>query len=822
MKNKKFHVPYIGVGQHDHHTLYHENGDHSALLRITNPVLQYSADASAYSSFHRLFANIVKLLGSGYTIQKLDVFALKRYRPRRSEDFLSRKYNAAFDGRGYRDLATYLIITKDVKRSAFFTYDEKEFKAFHRNIAKIVELLEGRGLDPHVLTEPEIQELLRRLLAFDFSNDVFGINNFSAEPELLRSGEKVIKSVSLIDVDEINLPSVISPHSNISQGFDLPVDLLHFLHHVPATDCVVYNQVIQIPDQRTELAKLTAKRKRHTSMPDPANDLAVEDIDQVMADIAKNNQLLVYGHYNILLSSTEQRVDRAVNYIESALFSQGIIPSYNAYNQMELFRAMLPGNTSELKSYDRFQTTSDAALCLLFKERLLQDEVSGFQVYFSDRQGIPVAIDTSDVPIQTNRMNNRNKFVLGPSGSGKSFFMNHLIRQYALQDTDVILVDTGHSYSGLCQYYGGKYITYSEEQPITMNPFRISRQEYNEEKREFLKSLVCLLWKGADGSVNQIEDSVLSSVVGAYYEDFYQMGRDSSYLSFQSFYDFSIAKIQDITKEEAIAFDLTSYRFILKKFCKGGEYGQILNNEVDAALFDEKFIVFEIDAIKEHKILFPITTIIIMDVFLQKMRHKRNRKALIIEEAWKAIASPLMAGYILYVYKTVRKFWGEAVVVTQELDDIIGNAVVKNSIINNSDTICLLDQTKFRDNFEEIAALLSLSQVEQNKIFTINNLDNKEGRGRFKEVYIKRGATGEVYGVEVSLHEYLTYTTERREKEAVQAYVARLGDFRKALDAFVNDLNQSGLKLSEFVNKVNSYSYEATPVLTEPATTAVL
>ncbi|WP_162056019.1 TraG family conjugative transposon ATPase [Pontibacter pamirensis] len=813
MKNKKFTLPYIGIDRHVHDILYHETGDHSVILRITNPVLQYAADVDAYTDFHYVFSNIVKILGSGYTLQKLDIFALKQFKGRASADFLSQKYNEAFEGREYRDITTYFTLTMDVKRSSFFTYDEKDFKAFQRNITKVVELLESKGFHPHVLVEKEIKTLISRLLAFNFSDEVYGLSNFSATEEGIRVGRRTIKSISLVDIDEINFPASITPHTDVNLGFSLPVDMMHFLHKIPATDCVIYNQVIQIPDQRGEINKLIAKRKRHTSMPDPANDLAVEDIDRVMADIAKENQLLVHGHYNILVSAGEQHIDRAVNYIESALFSLGIIPSHNAYNQLELFRCVLPGNASELKAYDKFQTTSDAALCLLFKEGLLKDEESGFQVFFSDRQGIPVAIDTSDLPINTNRMNNRNKFVLGPSGAGKSFFMNHLIRQYALQDTDVILVDTGHSYSGLCRYYGGKYITYSEEEPITMNPFRISAEEFNEEKREFLKSLVSLLWKGSDGTVSQIEDSVLSSVVSAYYEDFYKSGKESSYLSFQSFYDFSIEKIVQITQAEAISFDITSYRFILKKFCLGGEYGTILNNDTDSTLFDEKFIVFEIDAIKEHKILFPITTIIIMDVFLQKMRHKKNRKALIIEEAWKAIASPLMAGYILYVYKTVRKFWGEAVVVTQELDDIMGNAVVKNSIINNSDTICLLDQTKFKDNFSEIANLLSLNGVEQKKIFTINNLDNKEGRGRFKEVYIKRGSTGEVYGVEVSLYEYLTFTTERREKEALQLYVDRYTTYQQALEMFVRDFRASGMKLNEFINLINKKSHEKIPVL---------
>ncbi|WP_181308824.1 TraG family conjugative transposon ATPase [Rufibacter sp. XAAS-G3-1] len=813
MKAKEFRKPFIGIKAYAYDILFHEKSDHSVIIKIKNPVLQYSADIDAYSDFHYVMGNIIKILGSGYTLQKLDILALKKFKGKESADYLDQKYNENFEGREYRDINTFLTITRNVKRSKFFTYDEKDFKSFERNVTKVISLLESKSFTPQPLKEKEITNLLNRFVAFNFSDATYTLNNFSASEESLKIGKRTVKSISLIDIDEIDFPATLKPHVEVNLGFSLPVDLMHFLHHVPGTDCIAYNQTIQIPDQRLEMAKLAAKRKRHVSMPDPANDLAVEDIDKVMADIAKDNQLLVLTHFNIIIGADEQVIDRATNYIESSLFSFGIIPSKNAFNQLELFRAAIPGNQEELQHYDKFQTTSDAAICMMFKESLLQDEVSNFQVFFCDRQGIPVAIDPSDMPIETQRINNRNKFILGPSGSGKSFFTNHLFRQYATQNTDIILVDTGHSYYGICKYYGGRYITYSEERPITMNPFRIGREEYNEEKREFLKSLLFVCWKGTDGQVTQIEDSVLSSVITSYYDYFFTKVNDTHYLSFNTFYEYSIDKIVEITQAEAIDFDIKSYRYILKKFYRGGDYAAILNNQMDSTLFNEKFIVFEIDAIKEHKILFPITTIIIMDVFLQKMRHKKNRKALIIEEAWKAIASPLMAGYILYVYKTVRKFWGEAVVVTQELDDIIGNAVVKNSIINNSDTICLLDQTKFKDNFGEIANLLSLNEVEQKKIFTINNLTNKEGRGKFKEVYIKRGSKGEVYGVEVSMHEYLTFTTERKEKDALQVYIDKYQDYRVALDTFVEDLQKSGMKLLEFSNLINKRSHEKISML---------
>jgi conjugation system TraG family ATPase len=333
-----------------------------------------------------------------------------------------------------------------------------------------------------------------------------------------------------------------------------------------------------------------------------------------------------------------------------------------------------------------------------------------------------------------------------------------------LYNMDVVIVDTGHSYSGLCAYFGGKYITYSEKKPITMNPFLIEEDEYNIEKKDFLSTLIGLLWKGADGSLTAVERDVISSLISSYYAGFFGDVDFGDYevweLSFNCFYEFALYKIPKIKMEERIPFDLDEFRYVLKKFYKGGEFDTILNEVSDQSLFTEKFVVFEIDAVKENRILFPIVTLIIMDVFIQKMRHrKEQRKALIVEEAWKAIASPLMAGYLLYLYKTVRKFYGEAIVVTQELSDILGNAVVKDSILNNSDTVCLLDQSKFRENYQDIAKLLAITETEQKKIFTINKLENKEGRGRFKEVYIRRGNSGEVYGVEVSLYQYLAYTT---------------------------------------------------------------
>lgn len=805
-KGKSFESPFIGIEEIDGiSVLYHNEGHYSAVLEIKNPILQYSGDENLFYDYHRTLMSIVKILGEKYILQKQDIFFDQTFKGKTSEDFLSQKYFEHFEGRKFKEFKTYLTITRKIKRNSFFTANERDFENFVTKIHKVIDVLKDARFYIKPLNPKETSLLLKKFSGFSFNDTTIKRDNIEASRENLRIRSKVLKTISLIDIDEINFPNKIKPYSIENLGFPFPVDLCSFISKTPYVETVVYNQVISIPNQKQILSNLERKKKRHGSMPDPANDLAVKDIDLALENIARNNELLVNSHYNIMLYGNETDVTNGLNFIDLALSKIGINPSERSTNQLELFRASHPGNTTEYnEAYDFFTMPLSAAVCLLYKETRQVDEDSKFQVYFTDREGLPVAIDTSDLPMQTNRINNRNKFVLGPSGSGKSFLMNHLIRQYVLYNTDVVLIDTGHSYSGICDYYGGSYITYTEEKPITMNPFKLVRKEYNEEKRAFLKSLIILLWKGANDTVTKVEDTAVADCINAYYKDYFEDETKSiDYLSFNSFYEFSLVEFKRIMEKDNINLDLDSYKFVTKQFYKGGQYDTILNSDVDDTLFDEKFIVFEIDGIKDNEILFPITTIIIMDVFLQKMRNKKNRKALIIEEAWKAIASPNMAIYIVFLYKTVRKFFGEAVIVTQELGDIIGNQIVKDSIISNSDTTILLDQSKFREHYDEVSELLNLSRTERNKIFTINQLDNKGGRSRFKEVYIKRGDRGEVYGVEVSIFEYLTFTTEKKEKDALAVYLDRYSSYQQALEHFVADLKVSKLSIPDFADQVN-------------------
>ena len=842
--------------------LYTKTGEYSAVLKIENPVQKYCADIDSYYEFTQLFTALAQTLGEGYALHKQDIFVRRRFAEETGGDreFLSEAYFRYFEGRPYTDSMCYLTVTQEAKKSRLFSYDGKKWRDFLVKIRKVHDQLHDAGIQAEFLDKSRASEFVDRYFAMNFRDRVVSMTNFKVDDETVSMGGRRCKVYSLVDVDCVALPSLVRPYTNIEvNNTEMPVDLLSVIDSIPEAETVVYNQIIFLPNQKRELAALDKKKNRHASIPNPGNQMAVEDIRRVQEVVARESKMLVYSHFNLIVEvSADRDIQKCTNYLENAFGRMGIHISKHAYNQLELFVASFPGNCYAMnEEYDRFLTLSDAAMCLMYKEHIQHSEDTPLKIYYTDRQGVPVAIDITGKEGKNKLTDNSNFFCLGPSGSGKSFHMNSVVRQLHEQGTDVVMVDTGNSYEGLCEYLGGKYISYTEEKPITMNPFNITQAELNIEKIDFLKNLILLIWKGSDTRITELGFRIVEQMVTDYYDAYFHgfdgydpVQRETlrktltaaekrkgtwgaedlpaleqkvddkirmleerrkvlkvASLSFNTFYEYSCERLELICLENNITeIDYDKYTYMIQPFYKGGNYDKILNENVDTTLFSETFIVFEVDAIKENKKLFPIVTLIIMDVFLQKMRIKKNRKVLVIEEAWKAIASPLMAEYIKFMYKTARKFWASVGVVTQEIQDIIGSEIVKEAIINNSDVVMLLDQSKFKERFDSIKAILGLTDVDCKKIFTINRLENKEGRSFFREVFIRRGSTSGVYGVEEPHECYMTYTTERAEKEALKLYKRELRcSHQEAIEAYCRDWDASGIgKSLPFAQKVNA------------------
>lgn len=748
-----------------------------------------------------------------YTVvHKQDFFLEERYRPSNTEkerSFLSRSFERHFNERPYLNHRCYLFITKTTKermrsQSNFSTLcrgfiipkevgDPEAVGRFLDAVGQAESILRESGLlSLKRLTTDEIvgTDTTQGILGqyFTLSSELVPNEDMRLDPGRMMIGDKILCLHTLTDLDDLpqqvatdtRYERLSTDRSDCRLSYAAPVGLLLGCNHV-------YNQYIFLDNHDETLSRFErmARNMNSLSRYSRANAVNKEWIELYLSQAHVNNLLSVRCHCNVLAwAESEEELKRIRNDVGAQLALMGATPHHNTVDVPTLFWGGIPGNEADFPAEESFYTFLEPALCFFTAETNYRSSPSPFGVKVVDRlTGIPLHLDISDEPMRRGVCTNRNKFVLGPSGSGKSFIVNHLMRQYWEQGAHVVLVDTGNSYKGLCELIRNKthgedgiYLTYTDEAPICFNPFYTDDGVFDIEKRESIKTLILSLWKRDDEAPTRAEEVALSNAVNLYLAE---LKKDSALVpSFDTFYEFVKTDYRRLLRQKNVRekdFDIDGFLNVLEPYYKGGEYDYLLNSDKQLDLLNKRFIVFELDNIKDHKILFPIVTIIIMETFISKMRRLHGvRKVILIEEAWKAIAKEGMAEYLKYLYKTVRKYFGEAITVTQEVDDIISSPIVKDSIINNADCKILLDQRKYMTKFESIQALLGLSEKEKAQILSIN-MSNDPSR-LYKEVWIGLGGVqSAVYAIEVSAEEYLAYTTEETEKTEVFALAEKLG-----------------------------------------------
>lgn len=644
-----------------------------------------------------------------------------------------------------------------------------------------------------IIGTAESPGVLERYLCLS-QGDTTTLQDMQLNPEEMVVGDKILCLHTLSDVDD--LPGSLQTDSRYERfstdrsdcrlSFAAPIGLLLSCNHV-------VNQYVFIDDSAESLKRFEklARNLHSLSRYSRANEINKQWIDAYLNEAHSFGLTSVRCHVNVMAWSENREELKAIkNDTGSALALMGCKPRHNTIDVPTLFWAGIPGGEGDFPAEESFYTFIEQALCFFIEETNYRDSLSPFGIKMCDRiSGKPLHLDIDDEPKKRGLTGNLNKFCLGGSGSGKSFFMNHMLRQYWEQGAHILLVDTGNSYQGLCslihEMTGGQdgvYQTYTEENPISFNPFFTDDYQYDIEKKESIKTLIMTLWKRDTEQPTRSEEVALSNAVSLYIERIRQ-NRDIE-PSFNTFYEYVQGDYREVLRQKKYRekdFDVDGFLNVLEPFYRGGEYDFLLNSDKRIDLLNKRFIVFEIDSIRDHRVLFPVVTIILMEVFINKMRRLHGvRKLIVIEEAWKAIAKEGMAEYIKYLFKTVRKYFGEAIVVTQEVDDIISSPVVKESIIGNADCQILLDQRKYLNKFDAIQQLLGLSDKEKDQILSIN-LSNDPSR-KYKEVWIGLGGVqSAVYATEVSMSEYLCYTTEESEKVEVLRRAEKVGSMARAI-----------------------------------------
>ncbi|MBN8674352.1 MAG: TraG family conjugative transposon ATPase [Chitinophagales bacterium] len=818
-------LPIFGV---EHDCILSKQGDVTIAYEVELPEL-FTLSDQEYEVLHQSLIRAIKILPSGTVFHKQDWFTESKHAADFSAigvSFLSRASERFFNERPYLDHQCYIMLTKKpVGRkpgSSLFsnllrrsiapeqTLRPQLLQDFLDNAGQFERILNDSGLmklkrltNEELSGEQQYCGLVERYLNLQPNEKSFILHDISFE-DGLKVGPNHCQLFTLADAADlpsycgsrINYDKYSTDRTKFSVGFASPLGQLLSCNHI-------YNQYIFIEDPQKAIQKLESKRLRLHSLSAYSRENAIsrDATNEFLNEAISQQRLPVKSHFNVLVwTDSKDGLKDTRNLVSSALSQMDAVPKQELSGAPQIFWAGIPGNAADFPMNDSFDTFAEQACCFLNLETNYRSSVSPCGIRLGDRQyGKPVHVDISDEPMKKGLITNRNKFILGPSGSGKSFFTNHMVRSYYEQGTHIVLVDVGHSYKGLCQMVKGYYFTYEEKNPIRFNPFHIGEGDVlDTEKKESIKTLLLALWKKDNETFNRSEYVALSNALQLYYEVPSRSSHDGEgegiFRCFNTFYEFLQRDFVEVLKRDEVKekdFDVSNFLYVLRPYYKGGEFDYLLNATENLELLKERFIVFELDNIKDHPILFPVVTIIIMEVFISKMRKLKGiRKMILIEEAWKAIAREGMAEYIKYLFKTVRKFFGEAIVVTQEVEDIISSPVVKQAIINNSDCKILLDQSKYQNKFDQIQELLGLTEKEKAQVLSINKANDPAKK--YKEVFISLGGMlSKVYRVEVSAEEYLAYTTEETEKFKLMQLAEQFdGDIEKAITHYLNNKNQ--------------------------------
>lgn len=804
----------------EHDCVVSKDADVTVGFRVELPEL-YTVTATEYEAIHSAWVKAMKVLPDYSIVHKQDIFIKENYKPQTDKEdisFLSRSFERHFNERPYLNHYCYLFLTKTTKersrtQSNFNTLcrgfiipkeikDKEAMTKFIEAVGQFASIMNESGfVKLHQLTTDEIvgtdkqAGIVEKYFALS-QTDTTCLQDMALGADEMKIGDNYLCLHTLSDVEDLpgnvmtdmRYEKLSTDRSDCRLSFAAPLGLLLPCNHI-------YNQFVFIDDSAANLQKFEkmAKNMHSLSRYSRSNQINKEWIDEYLNEAHSFGLTSVRCHCNVMAwSDDREELKQIKNEVGSQLALMECKPRHNTVDTPTLFWAGIPGNAADFPAEESFYTFIEQAVCFFTEETNYKNSPSPFGIKMVDRlTGKPLHVDISDLPMKRGITTNRNKFVLGPSGSGKSFFMNHLVRQYYEQGTHVVLVDTGNSYQGLCEMINKKtkgedgiYFTYTEEKPISFNPFYTDDLVFDVEKKDSIKTLLLTLWKSEEDKISKTESGELGSAVTAYID---RIKADRSIVpNFNTFYEFMRDTYRTELEERAIKvskddFNIDNFLTTLRQYYSGGRFDFLLNSDKNIDLLSKRFIVFEIDSIKENKELFPVVTIIIMEAFINKMRRLKGiRKQLICEEAWKALSSPSMAEYLKYLYKTVRKYFGEAIVVTQEVDDIISSPVVKEAIINNSDCKILLDQRKYMNKFDSIQNLLGLTDKERGQILSINMANNPSRL--YKEVWIGLGGTqSAVYATEVSVEEYLTFSTEETEKMEVMALAEQLGDIEQAI-----------------------------------------
>jgi conjugation system TraG family ATPase len=775
----------------------------------------FTLAAADYEQLHGTILKALRVLPKGTVLHFQDWYERRRYEAPEKEgrSFLEAASDRHFAGRPWLEHRAYLFISK--------------IPAGRRKSSSVASRLLRRRLVPEELLDPAAMRVfadtVSQFAAIAGSGKVWSLRclgpndlwSKGREPGLLErycylsgQGDGAIRDISFTDgiriggrhcqlftlAEAARLPAYCAAgirHDQYStegspfvMAYSSPLGLLLDCNHI-------YNQYIFTGDAEATLRELEAKRLRLESLSKASrgNAMARDAVNDFLNEAVREQRMAVKAHFNVLAWSDEPAEWREIkNKVGRAMMQVDVYPHEETVGAPQIWWAGIPGNAGDFPMNETFDCFAEQALCLVNLESNARSTDDARTIRFGDRlTGRPVELDIFHGPMERSVIQNRGMFVCASSGAGKSMLCNHIFRSQYDQGAHIVIVDIGGSYRGLCELVGGVYYTYTKERPICLNPFHIRKGDMpGEEKKESLKALLITLWKEEHENFNRSEYVALSNALQGYYNKWQANGE--LVLGFDSFYDYLQTDYRQALETHGVSeryFDMENFLYVLRPFYRGGEFDYLLNASTNLDIVDKRLVIFELDNIKDHILLLPILSLILMELVLTKMQLIPDvLKVFAIEEAWKQMMKAGMSQFMRFAWKAFRKLYGAPIAVTQELDDLVSSPIIKEAIIGNSDIKIMLDMRKWLNKFDPLQATLGMDNHGKTMLFSVNRA-NEPGR-RYREFYLELGnQERHVLRFEPSPEEYYAYTTEPKEKLLVLEYAERYGSMEKGITALV-------------------------------------
>jgi conjugation system TraG family ATPase len=804
-------MPIMGI---EHDCVLSKQGDITIGFRATLPEI-FTLSEEEYENIHQAWVRAIKVLPKHSTMHKQDWFISKTYTPpisnKQDKSFLEASADAHFKGRPYLDHTCYIYLTKKpagrkLSSSMFSNLIRSSIvpeQALNANMlqeftdccGQFRQILEDTGLiqlerltDNDLSSDAKKTGVIERYCFLAEQSDSLLIKDFQFDKDGMRIGRQHCQMYTLAEAvdlpalcgSRINYDKYSTDKTKFSIGFAGSLGLLLPCNHI-------YNQYIVVDDAAKTIQKLERKRLRLQSLSaySRENLISRDATNEFLNEAISEQRLPVKAHFNVLTwTEDKEELKNIRNQVTTAMSRIDAVAKLETAGAPQLFWAGIPGNASDLPYNECFDTFAEQASCFINIESNYRSDPAESGIRFCDRLSArPVYIDLFDLPRKRSITSNMGVLCCGSSGGGKSMTLNHILNTLYIQGAHCVIVDIGGSYKGLCELVQGYYFTYTESDPIRFNPFYLPKgQILDTEKKESLKALLVSLWKQENDSFNRSEYVALSNALAGFYA--FIKNDHTIFPCFNSFYEYLQTDFKEVLKEHKVKdthFDVDNFLYVLRPYYKGNEFDYLLNATENLNLLEQPFIVVELDNIKNNPILFPVVTLIIMEMFISKMRKLAGvRKVLAIDEAWAAIAKSGMAEFLKYAFKTIRKFNGVPIVITQELDDLISSPIIKDAIINNADIKIMMDMRKFLHKFDKLQAALGLSEKAKTQLLSVNKDD--------REIYVELGGqVSRVFRNELCPQEYYAYTTEGKERVRVLELAAEHGSMELGITAMVKE-----------------------------------